>query len=82
MNRHGSLQGRRRGALLRLHRWLGLILFLPLLSVAVSGTGLAFAREIDRVLRALSLATLLAVLFLIWVGAMVRATGAGMGCPD
>jgi cytochrome c oxidase assembly protein subunit 15 len=33
-------------------------------------------------LRALSLATLLAVLFLIWVGGMVRATGAGMGCPD
>ncbi|MFN2381278.1 MAG: heme A synthase [Guyparkeria sp.] len=33
-------------------------------------------------LRFLSLATLLAVLFLIWVGGTVRATGAGMGCPD
>ncbi|HSH83994.1 MAG TPA: COX15/CtaA family protein [Guyparkeria sp.] len=33
-------------------------------------------------LRLLAIATLLAVLFLIWVGGMVRATGAGMGCPD
>lgn len=50
MSRYEALQGRRRGALLRLHRWLGLLLLLPLLSVAVSGAGLAFARELDRVL--------------------------------
>ena len=30
----------------------------------------------------MALVTLGAVLFLIWVGAMVRATDAGMGCPD
>jgi uncharacterized iron-regulated membrane protein len=50
VSRYEALQGGRRGALLRLHRWLGLVLLLPLLAVAVSGTGLAFARELDRVL--------------------------------
>lgn len=34
----------------RLHRWLALILVLPLVVVAISGAGLSFAREIDRVL--------------------------------
>lgn len=33
-------------------------------------------------LRLMAGVTVLAVLFLIWVGATVRATGAGMGCPD
>ncbi len=33
-------------------------------------------------LRLMAIVTVLAVLFLIWVGSMVRATGAGMGCPD
>jgi len=38
-------------------------------------------RKINRFTR-MAWVTLLAVLFLIWVGAMVRATGSGMGCPD
>jgi cytochrome c oxidase assembly protein subunit 15 len=33
-------------------------------------------------LRIMAIVTVLAVLFLIWVGSTVRATGAGMGCPD
>ncbi len=33
-------------------------------------------------LRVMAIVTVLAVLFLIWVGGTVRATGAGMGCPD
>ncbi|MGM0690850.1 MAG: COX15/CtaA family protein [Pseudomonadota bacterium] len=33
-------------------------------------------------LRLMVIVTVAAVLFLIWVGATVRATGAGMGCPD
>ena len=33
-------------------------------------------------LRVLAIITVLAVLFLMWVGGTVRATGAGMGCPD
>ena len=33
-------------------------------------------------LRVLAIVTVIAVLFLIWVGSTVRATGAGMGCPD
>ncbi len=32
--------------------------------------------------RLMAIVTVLAVLFLIWVGSTVRATGAGMGCPD
>ncbi len=32
--------------------------------------------------RRMALITIVAVLFLIWVGAMVRALDAGMGCPD
>ena len=30
----------------------------------------------------LSVITLVAVYFLVWVGGMVRSTGSGMGCPD
>ena len=30
----------------------------------------------------IALATLISVIVLIFVGAVVRATGAGMGCPD
>ncbi|MFN2381277.1 MAG: PepSY-associated TM helix domain-containing protein [Guyparkeria sp.] len=37
-------------AIRRLHRWLALLLVLPLVVVALSGAGLSFAREIDRVL--------------------------------
>mgnify|MGYP006299354217 CR=1 FL=1 len=33
-------------------------------------------------LRLMAIVTVAAVLFLIWVGSTVRATGAGMGCPD
>lgn len=33
-------------------------------------------------LRLMAIVTVGAVLFLIWVGGTVRATGAGMGCPD
>ncbi|MBN2873093.1 MAG: COX15/CtaA family protein [Halothiobacillaceae bacterium] len=33
-------------------------------------------------LRLMAIVTVAAVLFLIWVGGAVRATGAGMGCPD
>jgi len=39
----------------------------------------------ERKLRAfqrMAWVTLVAILFLIWVGAMVRATDSGMGCPD
>lgn len=32
--------------------------------------------------RRMALITIIAVLFLIWVGSMVRALDAGMGCPD
>jgi len=43
---HGA-RGRR--ARLRVHAWLGALLLIPLTLVAVSGAGLSFAREIDRV---------------------------------
>ncbi|MCL7743563.1 COX15/CtaA family protein [Guyparkeria hydrothermalis] len=33
-------------------------------------------------LRLMAIVTVVAVLFLIWVGSTVRATDAGMGCPD
>ncbi|WP_051640871.1 heme A synthase [Thiomicrorhabdus sp. Milos-T2] len=36
----------------------------------------------SRRYRRMALITILAVLFLIWVGSMVRALDAGMGCPD
>lgn len=32
--------------------------------------------------RRISLITVIAVFFLIWVGGLVRSTGSGMGCPD
>jgi cytochrome c oxidase assembly protein subunit 15 len=32
--------------------------------------------------RRVSLLTIFSVLFLIWVGGLVRSTGSGMGCPD
>ncbi len=35
---------------MRLHAWLGILLLIPLSLVAISGAGLSFAREIDRVL--------------------------------
>src|SRR5687767_9921026 len=35
-----------------------------------------------RSFRRLTLATLIAVYFLILVGGIVRSTGSGMGCPD
>src|SRR5688572_29982787 len=38
--------------------------------------------EKRRAFYKLSLATLLAVYFLILVGGIVRSTGSGMGCPD
>ncbi|ACX97207.1 COX15/CtaA family protein [Halothiobacillus neapolitanus] len=36
----------------------------------------------QKQLHIMAIVTMLAVLFLIWVGGTVRATGAGMGCPD
>lgn len=36
----------------------------------------------ERLFKRVGLTTLSAVLFLIFVGALVRATGSGMGCPD
>jgi len=36
----------------------------------------------SRRYRRMALITIMAVLFLIWVGSMVRALDAGMGCPD
>ena len=36
----------------------------------------------DRRFRRMGLITIGAVLLLIWIGAVVRASGAGMGCPD
>nr|WP_284047389.1 PepSY-associated TM helix domain-containing protein [Guyparkeria hydrothermalis] len=35
---------------MRLHAWIGVLLLIPLAVVAISGAGLSFAREIDRVL--------------------------------
>jgi heme a synthase len=37
---------------------------------------------VDTLFRKFGLVTILAVIFLIFVGGIVRATGSGMGCPD
>ena len=50
MSRTGRGHGARgRRSRLRVHAWLGALLLIPLTLVAVSGAGLSFAREIDRV---------------------------------
>lgn len=50
MNRTGEGQGASgRPNRLRVHAWLGALLLIPLTLVALSGAGLSFAREIDRV---------------------------------
>ncbi len=40
-----------------------------------------FDKSIKR-FRRMALVTVIATIFLIWVGGLVRSTGSGMGCPD